>query len=264
MPACHGYGRHLTSATEREQREAVEKYYVATLKPKGYKWGGWYYDAAGSQPLTERPEGLRLWLALEQGDHVVAAQLDSAFRSLVDCATTIETMQARSVHLVALDLGLDSSTPEGEAVLRGFVAGARLQHRYAAERTRESLREKASRGVPIGRAAASSPYGWRRVGRGERSYLVRDDDERRRIEVLRGWRSEGLSLAGIARRALERQHRWLSGDRSWYPSSIAAALVAVDRGYPKRFVRSKATGPSWHLTPPNDGSVRHARSSAHF
>ncbi len=146
MKTCLGYGRHSTDeqgATEREQRETVEKYYVATLAPLGFAWGGWHWDAAvsGGQPLTERPEGLRLWGAIQPGDHVVVAQMDCAFRSLVDCATTIETMQARSIHLVALDIGLDSSTPEGEAVLRGFVAGARLQHRYAAERTRESLRE---------------------------------------------------------------------------------------------------------------------------
>ena len=240
MPTCYGYGRHSTAkqgATEQVQRAAVEAYFRGTLKPKGVTLGGWYYDAAisGGKPFSDRPEGLRLWMMLQPGDYVVVSRLDRAFRSLVDGARTVEALKARGVHLVALDLGLDSSTPMGEFALHVFLAAAQMQRRCIGERTREVLLAKSAKGIPIGRAASSSPYGWRRVGRA----LVEDPEDRRRVEVLHGWRQDGLSLSRISLRVREPDHRWLTaGGRAWYPSSISAALEARERGFPKVFMRS--------------------------
>lgn len=247
MPTAYGYGRHSTgkqAASEDVQRAAVEGHFAVSLRPQGCNWGGWHYDAAvsGGKPFTDRPEGLRVWGAVQAGDFVVVAKLDRAFRSLVDGAKTVEALRARGVHLVALDLGLDTSTPMGEFALHIFLAAAQLQRRYAGERTSEVLRAKAASGVPIGRAASSSPYGWRRVGRA----LVEDNEERRRIEVVHRWRTEGLSLSRISLRVREPEHRWLSaGGRSWYSTSVSAALEARERGYPRVFMRSsRAAAPS--------------------
>jgi DNA invertase Pin-like site-specific DNA recombinase len=244
MPIAYGYGRHSTakqSATEEVQRQAVEAHYKHVLKSKGCEWGGWKYDAAtsGGKNFSERTEGLRLWVMLQPGDFLVVSKLDRAFRSLIDGAKTMEALKQRRVNFVALDLGIDTSTPMGEFALHVFLAAAQLQRRYISERTREVMLLKAEQGLPIGRAACSSPYGWRRVGRGTRSYLVIDEEDRRRVEQLQRFRDEGHSLERICVLTSMAEHRWVNdGGRRWYPMSVSAALEAKAKGYPKAFMRS--------------------------
>jgi DNA invertase Pin-like site-specific DNA recombinase len=241
------YGRHSTlkqGVTEEVQRAACEAYFKNTLADKKCGHGGWFYDAAtsGGKKFTDRPEGLRVWVMLQPGDFLVVSKLDRAFRSVIDGATTVELLRARGAHFVALDLGLDSSTPMGEFALHVFLAAAQLQRRCAGERTREALLMKSAKGVPIGRAATSTPYGWRRVGRGSSSYLVPFEEERQRIEELHRWRTQGLSLERICIRTSNAEHRWLNEGRRWYPTSVSAALEARDRGFPRAFIRSRRTG----------------------
>jgi DNA invertase Pin-like site-specific DNA recombinase len=244
MGKVFGYGRHSThkqGATEEVQQKAVTQYFSTNLQPES-EWGGWHYDAAtsGSKPFTERPEGLKLWMHLQRGDYLIVSKLDRAFRSLIDGANTLQMLKAKGVNFVALDLGIDSSTTMGEFALNVFLAAAQMQRRYASERTKEVLALKAGRGQPIGRAAASSPYGWRRVGRGASSHLTPDEAERGYIETMQNWRDAGLSLEQICFRTSEARHLW-SGitERRWYPSSVSAALMARAKGFPKAFMRSR-------------------------
>jgi DNA invertase Pin-like site-specific DNA recombinase len=242
-----GYGRHSTakqSATEAVQRAAVEAFFTQSLAPKAAEWAGWHYDPAtsGGMNFADRPEGMRLWVLLQPGDYLVVAKLDRAFRSLVDGAQTLQLLRAKGVNFVALDLGIDTGSPMGEFALNVFLAAAQLQRRYAAERTREVLLHKSAKGVPIGRAATSSPYGWRRVGRGEKSYLVVDEGERRRIEHLQKLRDTGLSLERVCVATSMAEHRWVNEGRSWYPMSVRAALMARAKGYPQVFMRATRSG----------------------
>jgi DNA invertase Pin-like site-specific DNA recombinase len=235
------YGRHSTdkqSATEDVQRAACEAYFEHSLQPKGATLAGWFYDAAvsGGKPFAERPEGVRLWLTAQPGDVIVVSKLDRAFRSLIDGANCVEALKTRGVHFASLDLGLDTSTPMGEFALHIFLAAAQLQRRYTSERTREVLALKAERGQPIGRAAASSPYGWRRLGRGKGSHLTADDAERARIDEMAEWRADGLSLEQISFKAAP---LGAEGRRRWYPASVSAALEARVRGFPKAFMRTR-------------------------
>ena len=149
-------------------------------------------------------------------------------------------MKTRGVHFASLDLdlglGLDTSTPMGEFALHIFLAAAQLQRRYTSERTREVLALKAERGQPVGRATASSPYGWRRVGRGKGSHLTADDGERARIDEMAEWRADGLNLEQISFKAAP---LGAEGRRSRYPSSVSAALEARSLGFPRAFMRSR-------------------------
>jgi DNA invertase Pin-like site-specific DNA recombinase len=246
---CYGYGRHSTakqSATEDVQRAAVESYFTQSLRQKGATWAGFHYDAAtsGGMNFSDRPEGLRVWVLLQPGDYVVVSKLDRAFRSLIDGARTMELLKQKRVHFVALDVGIDTGSPMGEFALNVFLAAAQLQRRYAAERTSEVLRHKSAMGVPIGGAATSSPYGWRRVGRGKKSYLVIDEGERQRIEHLARLRETGLSLERVCVATSLAEHRWVNEGRRWYPTSVSAALRARAKGYPKVFMRSSRGGKS--------------------
>jgi DNA invertase Pin-like site-specific DNA recombinase len=49
-------------------------------------------------PLIARDAGRELDKALKRGDHVIFAKLDRAFRSVLDCVTTLERWTARGVN----------------------------------------------------------------------------------------------------------------------------------------------------------------------
>jgi len=53
-----------------------------------------------------------------RGGAVVVARLDRLARSLSDAARLLERAKRKGWNLVALDLGLDLSTPEGEQVAK--------------------------------------------------------------------------------------------------------------------------------------------------
>ncbi len=107
--------------------------------------------------------------------------------------------------------------------------------------TREGILRRRDAGVPIGRAATSSPYGWRWVLWGEKSYLVIDEGERRRIEHLQKLRDTGLSLERVCVATSMAEHRWVNEGRRWYPMSVRAALMARAKGYPPCFMRATSS-----------------------
>ncbi len=245
MSKAYMYGRHSTahqSATEDVQRAACQRHYDNALADKGVEFGGWFYDAAtsGGKPFSERPEGLRCWLHLQPGDYLIVAKLDRAFRSLIDGAKTIQMFKTKGVHFVALDLGMDTSTPLGEFALHVFLAAAQMQRRYVSERTREVLAHKASLGIKLGRACRSPPFGWR-LG-GANGYWVEDPAEREQIEEFAKWHDEeGLSVRAIAKRILRPEFRRRRRNKhSWHEKYIRLALHARVAGYPRTHLNARS------------------------
>jgi len=238
---AYGYGRASTGKqglTEEIQRRAVEEYYRKNLEPKGVEWGGWYFDAAtsGDKSFSEREQGLHLWLMGERGDFIVASKSDRVFRNTTDGLATMEAFLAKGVRCVMMDMPFDTRDANAELLFTIQLAVNRWERRKIGERTSAAMKELSRRGVPVGRAAASSPYGWRRIGR--TGNLVLDDDDRLRVEHIQSLRDKGLSLDRIALALRLPENRWASdGRRRWYPASIAAALEARAKGYPRIFMR---------------------------
>ena len=67
------------------------------------------------------------------------ARLDRLSRSVIDAAQTVERAQRERWNLVALDLGVDFSTPAGEAMAQLIAVFAQLECRLIGERTQAAL-----------------------------------------------------------------------------------------------------------------------------
>jgi DNA invertase Pin-like site-specific DNA recombinase len=176
-------------------------------------------------PTLERPG---LGYALEriagrQADALVVSELKRLSRSVVDLGVLMGWFRDAGAALIALDLGIDTSTPRGHHVATTLITLSDHAH--------ERLVHRAGGALTDVRAA-------RRPGRP----AVRDDPELlRRIASMR---SANMTLQAIADELNAKGVPTLRGGSRWRPSSIQAAL-----GY-------RRPGPRGHLPSLDERSVR--------
>lgn len=243
MPTVYCYGRASTdrqSITEESQRSACEEYMERSLKPQGYTYGGWLYDAAtsGGTQMFEREKGRQLWALVQPGDRVVWAKLDRAFRSSYDFVHTMMLLQAKGVAFSSLDIGLDSGTPIGRCVFTIMAAFAELEREFIRERTRNGLGQKRKAGKPINPHA---PIGWKKIGKKQDSYFLPDPSERAQVERMMAMRGAGKSLERITM-AFWGERR--TNGKKWNINSITRALKAGAAHFPKEFPTPPAQRPA--------------------
>lgn len=125
-------------------------------------------------------------------------------------------MQAAAKHrwaLIALDLQVDTSTANGEAMAYVVAVFANLERRLIGERTKAGLAEARRRGARLGRPR-----------------LLPDDVVRRILVEREG----GAALQAIADRLTAEGVAGAQGGRRWYPSTVAAVLKSADPSGPHR------------------------------
>jgi DNA invertase Pin-like site-specific DNA recombinase len=149
------------------------------------------------------PELLR---DVRRGDVLIVAKLDRLSRSLVDFAALMERAQRERWNIVALDLGVDLTSPHGEFLASVMAAISRWERRVIGQRTAEGLAAAKAKGVLPGR----------------RSRL--DQAIRERLLDLRG---DGLSMTRIALALNEENAVTVSG-RPWRASTVHGALRSID------------------------------------
>jgi len=145
-----------TGAGMEAQREGIERearrrawHVIAIHEDRG----------ASGRSLDGRP-GLSAALSAVAGgeaDALVVLKLDRLSRSLVDFAGLLERARREKWALVALDLGVDTTTPAGELVANVMGAVAQWERRVIGERTREALAVRRAQGVRLGRPRAIAP-----------------------------------------------------------------------------------------------------------
>ena len=81
-----------------------------------------------------------------EADAVVVSKLDRLSRSVVDAGRLLEAARKGGFNIVALDLGLDLSTPTGELVANVLAAVAQWERRMIGVRTSEALQVKIAGG----------------------------------------------------------------------------------------------------------------------
>lgn len=117
----------------------------------------WYEDAGLSAKSLDRPalqEVLsRLHLKKRDVDGLVVAKLDRLSRSVPDFAGLLELARARRWSLVAIDLGVDTSTPTGELIANVMMSVAHWERRVIGARTSEAMQAAKRQGKQIGRAS---------------------------------------------------------------------------------------------------------------
>jgi DNA invertase Pin-like site-specific DNA recombinase len=226
----YGYGRHSTSGqslTETAQRTAVDAYAVAYLQKASAD--DWLYDSAvsGGKPMFERPEGRKLWVLAQPGDHIVVAKLDRAFRNTRDGLNILEMLEAKGVFFHCVNQKVDTYTAQGRAVLTVLLAFSQMEREQAAERTKEALAVKRAAGLPAG---PNAPIGWRKVGAKKDSRFVPDPAEREQVKNIKSMRDAGMSLDTIV--GLMRGKRRTNG-LEWNKHSVRRALAAEASRFPK-------------------------------
>ena len=162
-------------------------------------------DAGISGKKLDRP-GLALALDdVRQGraTGIVVAKLDRLSRSLVDFAGLMALAQDEGWNLVALDLGIDLSSPAGEFMAGVMASAAQWERRIIGQRTRDALAVKRQQGIRLGRPPALSP----------------DVADR-----IRSAHAGGASLASIARHLNATDVPTAHGGTQWYPSTVRSVI----------------------------------------
>ena len=125
---------------------------------------------SGSIPLAARPKGSEMLAEAAKGDVIVAAKMDRLFRSASDALNTAESLKARGVDLILVDMGTTPVTENGTAkMFFGMLAlVAEFERGRIAERMNDGRRGKRQRSGHLGGVA---PYGYRVVGAKRESRL---------------------------------------------------------------------------------------------
>jgi DNA invertase Pin-like site-specific DNA recombinase len=139
----------------------------------------------------------------QRGSVLVVAKLDRLTRSLRDFAELLERSRRRGWALVALDLGVDTSTPSGEMLASVVASVAQYERRLIGVRTREAMAAHSRQGARYGRS--------RGVPEGVRRAIVR-------------LRKSGHSHEGIAQRLNAQGTPTSYGGQRWYRSTVAVVL----------------------------------------
>lgn len=133
------------------QRDTIQRYADA------HGWDIlWYEDAGLSAKSLDRPQ---LQAALTRlhvppkhrdVDGLLVAKLDRLSRSVVDFASVLELARARKWVLVAIDLGVDTSSPTGELIANLMMSVAQWERRVIGERTSAAMQAAKRRGQRFG------------------------------------------------------------------------------------------------------------------
>jgi DNA invertase Pin-like site-specific DNA recombinase len=114
-------------------------------------------DEGESGKSLDRP-GLRTALAriaTREVDGLVASKLDRISRSVADFADLLEWFNSAGATLMAIDVGVDTSTPGGKLVCGVFSAVSEWERDVIGQRTSDGLAARRAQGEPISRAAVA-------------------------------------------------------------------------------------------------------------
>lgn len=192
----YGYARVSTSeqATNGDSLATQEQQIRGYAMMKGWEVGEFFIDGgvSGSVPLAERPEGKRLLATVREGDVIITARLDRAFRSAADALGTLEELKDQGVGLHMIDLGGDvCGNGISKLVFTILSAVAENERDRIRERIRDVKRHLASRGIYNG---GKRPFGFDVVdGR-----LVPNERQQAAIARMKALRNDQRSLRAIS------------------------------------------------------------------
>jgi len=191
------------------QREAIEQ----AAKARGWHVT-WAVDDGYSGSTLKRPALVRALEALRAGEAegLVVNKLDRLSRSAQDFANTMAAAKKQGWALVALDLGVDTTTPSGKLMAGVMAQFAEYERELISTRTKDALAAAKARGQRLGRPRAIDP-----------ALLARIVTER----------TSGSSLRAIAKALNDEGVPPVRDGRCWHPATIrglveSAALDEAD------------------------------------
>lgn len=185
------------------QRAAV----TAAAAARGLIIAAEYTDLARSGKNTNRPGfAAALDHAERTGGAVMVSKLSRLSRSVGDFTRIVERARRRGWSIVALDVDVDTTTPNGELVANIVASVAQWERRLIGERTSEALQAKKAAGARLGRPV-TMPL--------EVRHNIATDH------------AAGISMAGIARRLNTDDVPTARGGR-WHASTVRAVLASLE------------------------------------
>ncbi len=187
------------------QRQAI----TAEATAQGFVIAGWYEDAGRSGGTMRGRSGLADALAeIDTGraGGLVVHKVDRLGRSSVDILGLVERAQSEGWRLVALDVGLDTTTPAGEIVAAALAMAARFEWRRTSERQLAKHEQLRRQGRPRGRATVDP------------ATVARIDE----------YRAHGYSYSRIAA-LLTAENVPTARGGGWYASTVRSALLTRRR-----------------------------------
>jgi DNA invertase Pin-like site-specific DNA recombinase len=121
----------------------------------------WVMDdgVSATTAAAARPRLGPVLMDMRDGDVLVVTRLDRLSRSVHDFAGLLSVSMGRGWSIVALDLGIDTTTPTGALIAHMVVAIAQWEASMIALRTKEGLAQSPKR---LGRAKGSPKTGGRK------------------------------------------------------------------------------------------------------
>ncbi len=180
------------------QRATIE----AEAARKGWTVAAIYEDAGVSgKSLSGRPALADALDALDRGEAsaLIVAKLDRLSRSVHDAAGLLDRASRKGWGLIAADLGVDTTTPSGEAMANVMATFAQLERRLIGERTKAALAAKRAQGTKLGRPATLPATV---VGR----ILAEHAAGSGWSAIARGLNADGIPTA--------------QGGKAWYPATV--------------------------------------------
>lgn len=164
-------------------------------------------DGGYSGRSIDRPELTAALAELDagRGTALMVAKLDRLTRSVHDATGLMARADRAGWGLIALDVAVDTTTPQGAAMAQVLAVFAELERRLIGQRTRDALAVKRDQGVRLGRP----PVLPRKVVR--------------RIVVAR---QGGAGWSAIARDLDASGVPTAQGGRRWYPATVRAVYLA--------------------------------------
>lgn len=198
--------QHASGGGLAAQRAAIE----AEVAHRGWQLVDLVGEDAGASSATLARAGLQDALdRLDRGeaDVLVVAKLDRLSRSVAQGAQVMDRARRKGWSLVALDFGLDTTTPAGEMVANVVLSTAQYERRLIGQRTRDALAAKQAAGVRLGRPR-----------------VLPDEVLRRIVDERAAGRSFRVIADGLTADAVPTAR----GGATWYASSVKAVAESQD------------------------------------
>jgi DNA invertase Pin-like site-specific DNA recombinase len=188
------------------QAEAIE----AECERRGWQLVEVIEDRGVSGAALQRPGLTRAMeiLKARQADALVVAKLDRLSRSLLHYTNLMEPSRKQGWALIGLDLGVDTTTPAGEAMASVMATFAQFERRLIGQRTKEALAVKRANGVRLGRPPAVNPTA--------REWIVRH-------------RQNGTPYQRLADLLNEYDWRPAHGGARWYASTVRSVYLSASK-----------------------------------
>jgi len=151
----------VSTTRQAEDGHGIDAQYAAIEREAKHRgWDvTWVKDAGWSGSRVDRP-GLAYALSIlesGQAEALVVSKLDRLGRTVSGLSTAIEHAQKYSYALVALDMGIDTTTSGGRMILRVLAALAEWERDVIRERTRDALAAAKAKGIVPGPKATHLP-----------------------------------------------------------------------------------------------------------